>query len=509
MTTRILQSRPVEAYTQLNCPHCTRLFEYPSQPSSSASAGRYISIQCCFCQKVVQHSPGNAPNTSKSTFAGKSGEPSSTGNGTGAKRNGRKIGTQERPLETGYYDTLGVSVLATDEEIKKAYRRLAIKHHPDKNRGDPDAESRFKDIGIAYQTLSDPVLRKKYNEFGPKESAPEGGYVDPEEIFGAIFGGERFMPIIGEISLARDMKSAMQEAEEAEEEGADGTVAAAGAAKGNQRKVLSPEEKAKKDEKARARAAQKAAVRKERVEKLITELERKLSIFTESATGVPYKDKDVTQSWKTICQFEAEELKKESYGYDLLQAIGFVYSSKAKHYIASEQTLFGVGGWLHNVQGKYHVFSETVSTVRAAIELKAVFDQIQAAEKNGNLTEAERKKLEEQAAEKGLSTLFKGAKLEIESVLREVCDRLLLPSAPPSSSSASNVTSPSSGPNALASQHESSPSHLALSGQYVSKEKVHLRAVALQILGEAYMNVKKDSTNEELGEGYVKVDVKS
>jgi hypothetical protein len=48
-----------------------------------------------------------------------------------------------------------------------------------------------------------------------------------------------------------------------------------------------------------------------------------------------------------------------------------------------------------------------VSTVRAAIELKAVFDQIQAAEKNGNLTEAERKKLEEQAAEKGLSTLFK------------------------------------------------------------------------------------------------------
>jgi hypothetical protein len=55
----------------------------------------------------------------------------------------------------------------------------------------------------------------------------------------------------------------------------------------------------------------------------------------------------------------SRELKKESYGYDLLQAIGFVYSSKAKHYIASEQTLFGVGGWLHNVQGKYHVFSET------------------------------------------------------------------------------------------------------------------------------------------------------
>lgn len=99
---------------------------------------------------------------------------------------------------------------ATADDIKKAYRRLAIKLHPDKNRDDPNADEKvrrprapsgvegqpltsptilqFKEIAIAYQTLSDPVLRRKYNEFGPKESAPEGGYVDPEEIFGTIFG---------------------------------------------------------------------------------------------------------------------------------------------------------------------------------------------------------------------------------------------------------------------------------------------------------------------------------
>jgi hypothetical protein len=53
------------------------------------------------------------------------------------------------------------------------------------------------------------------------------------------------------------------------------------------------------------------------------------------------------------------ELKRESYGIELLQAIGFVYASKAKHYLATNQTFLGVGGWLHNVQGKYHVFSET------------------------------------------------------------------------------------------------------------------------------------------------------
>ena len=115
------------------------------------------------------------------------------------------------------------------------------------------AEGRFKEIAIAYQTLSDDTLRRKYNEFGPKESAPEGGYVDPEEVFGAIFGGERFVPIIGNISLARDMKTALQEAEDAEADGGDndGRMRLKDA-KG--REILSPEEKAKKEERDRIKA---------------------------------------------------------------------------------------------------------------------------------------------------------------------------------------------------------------------------------------------------------------
>ena len=131
--------------------------------------------------------------------------------------------------------------------------RLAIKHHPDKNPDDPLAEERFKEIAIAYQTLSDDTLRRKYNEFGPKESAPEGGYVDPEEVFGAIFGGERFVSIIGNISLARDMKTALQEAEDAEADSAenDGRQRLKDA-KG--RDILTLEEKAKKEEKEKIKA---------------------------------------------------------------------------------------------------------------------------------------------------------------------------------------------------------------------------------------------------------------
>lgn len=134
--------------------------------------------------------------------------------------------------------------------------RMAIKHHPDKNPDDPKAEERFKEIAIAYQTLSDPTLRKKYNEFGPKESAPEGGYVDPEEVFGAIFGGERFLPIIGHISLGKDMKAALQEAEEAEEEAENGEGGSKRLKDAKGREILSEEEKAKKEEKSRAKAAE-------------------------------------------------------------------------------------------------------------------------------------------------------------------------------------------------------------------------------------------------------------
>ncbi|KAJ3725453.1 X-domain of DnaJ-containing-domain-containing protein [Lentinula raphanica] len=460
MSSSVLTSRPVIPQIISFCSSCNLHYEF-AVPNPLPKQGTLLQIRCWKCGTINEHTfyptqisghypkevQGFASSSSSSTSAN-ANESHSHNTQSTSTRKGRRIGTQERPLETGYYDTLGVPVTATTDEIKKAYRRLAIKHHPDKNPDDPQAEERFKSIAIAYQTLSDPDLRSKYNEFGPKESAPEGGFVDPEEVFSAIFGGERFISIIGQISLARDMKAALQEAEEAEEtEGGEG---AGRIQDGKGKPVLSEEEKAKKEEKKRKKAAERAAVRAERVEKLVENLERKLGIFTESATGV--NDEDVTRSWKEICELEAQELSHESYGPELLQAIGFVYVSKSKHFLATNQTFLGVGGWLHNVQGKYHVLSETVSTVRAAIELKAVFDQIQAAEKAGNLSPSERQKLEEQAAEKGLQALFKGAKLEIDSVLREVCDRVL------------------EDPN-------------------VGRDKAVLRAAALQMLGEAYVNV--------------------
>ena len=102
-----------------------------------------------------------------------------------------------------YYEVLEVHRNASETEIKKAFRKLAIQHHPDKNPGDKESEEKFKELTEAYEVLSDPEKRAQYDQFGHAGLSGGGGFYNGgfgggapfgdifSDIFGDIFGGGR------------------------------------------------------------------------------------------------------------------------------------------------------------------------------------------------------------------------------------------------------------------------------------------------------------------------------
>ena len=118
-----------------------------------------------------------------------------------------------------YYDVLGIDRDASGDDLKKAYRRLAMKYHPDRNPDDPDADAKFKEASEAYEVLTDPSKRQAYDQFGHAGVDPsqgggqgfEGNFGDIfGDVFGDIFGGGRGGGRSNGVSRGSDLRYNMQ-----------------------------------------------------------------------------------------------------------------------------------------------------------------------------------------------------------------------------------------------------------------------------------------------------------
>ncbi|KAL4882426.1 X-domain of DnaJ-containing-domain-containing protein [Aspergillus karnatakaensis] len=397
-------------------------------------------------------------------------------------------------VDTTYYDALGVPPTATELEIKKAYRKLAIVTHPDKNPGDETAHERFQAIGEAYQVLSNTELRKRYDTHGKESAVPDQGFEDPNEFFGMIFGGDAFHDLIGEISLLQDLTTRMEiTTEEAEEDlaaqteeklnineqegkaAAEGTspVAGAGAGPGTSAAAgaaaTSPSPSAsgtstprprigqhaitdKSDEEIRLQAAdvsqeerdlrkkekkkglsreqqeklqafelERQKAREERVDMLATKLIDKISVWTETDKGA-----DVTRAFEEKIRLEVENLKIQSFGIEILHAIGATYVSKATSFLKSQKFL-GISGFFSRLKDKGTLAKEAWTTISTVIDAQLTMEEMAKLEEKGgeNWTDEMRAEYSVKVTGKLLAAAWRGSKLEIQGVLRDVCDRVL------------------------------------------------------------------------------------
>lgn len=296
--------------------------------------------------------------------------------------------------------------------------------HPDKHPNDPDAQAKFQAVGQAYQVLSDPGLRSRYDEFGKDDAVPQQGFEDAGEFFTTIFGGDGFSDWIGEFSLLKDMtKSAdIFGDEEQSESPEDATTDQKADAQEGETSADVVQHNGKRDDKKKSNKLTKEqreklvememerrAEKKKQVEELTKKLDVKLTDY-----NLALKNHNLDEFTAKLQQ-EIEDLKLESFGLELLHLIAKIYRTKANNFIMSQKT-HGISKIFTGVRDKTKTAKSAWGILSSAMDAQSAMKELEKLDMD-TMDDYERAEMEKFITGKVLGTAWVMSKFEVQGKL--------------------------------------------------------------------------------------------